>query len=314
MKSKEEFITYYKTLIENDVELQEKQKTLERKNVKKYAKFILPIPFLILLAFLTVVLTGEFFAFLFFFPIIFGGVFVIILVSLIGYAIPMLKNRRVFKYVEDKYKDKLVTYLMEDKIYSFKKEEYIDKKTFGESKLYGYYNRYEGEDLTTIVVPNKENDLMIRFSDLLVKNVTKDKDGHNHTRIIFDGVFGVVEFSRPYDLMMSINGFSWFSNLEKVELESIEFNKMYKVHTNDQIRARMVLKPNRMDEMLRYSGKSLRASLKGNKLYFGIWGSKMFSAEVADSGKEISVNDFYNDVKMINEFIEMLIETLKDFE
>lgn len=311
MKSKQEFLDYYKSLTEHDTELKEREKTLVKPKLTEKPKFLIILPFLVpIMAFAAIAFGGfELLAvlpFLMFF--IFIGLFVFLIIN---FAIPYLKNYRAFKIINDKYKEPLIKFLMEDKIYSYNKKEYINKKDFNKSKMFGYYNRYKGEDLTTVYIPNKNNDLFLRFSDLTVEEHETDKDGKSSTHTVFHGVFGFIEFSKTYDLSLSINCNGWFSGNERVELESIEFNKNYKVHSNDQILSRVILTPKRMEYMMKYKGKHSKIILVGNRIYFAFAGSDMFAPSVAEHAQEVSVDDFYEDVKNMNDMIEQVKQVLE---
>lgn len=318
MKTKQEFLNYYAELIKNDNDLTQKQKDLSTKtSYQSVYKFfgilgLVGVGILLLISLLSgdvdvLIALGIFVVVgaLLFFPI-----FILITKAIL----PYVKKQKALRYFEEKYKHRLVTYLLDDKIYSYRHEEKMDQKVFKESGMFGSYNRYYGEDLMTIVAPSVHGDLVFNFSDLDVQHVTKDKDGNDQTHTVFRGVFGVCYLTKPFSFSISVNSRINFKQ-EKVNLESIEFNKKFKVYTDDQISARVIFTPDRMEKILAFhatnSNKAV-VNVQQNKIYFGAWGANLFKPIVESQSKNITAEDFYYDVKMLENLIELLKQILDD--
>lgn len=256
-----------------------------------------------------------------FLPVVLIAVIIVLYVFVI---IPIIKKNLKLKYLklkyfENKYKNILVNYLLEDKNFNYDKKEYISREIFRESKLFGQFNNYSGEDLVNIDVPNDKNNYTIMFSDLNVFNKEVKYDFRTRTSSteitpVFNGIFGVVSFEKNFNFNLSINRKIYAS--EKVVLEGIDFNKKFAIYSNDQIISRVVFTPDRMERMLKIKKpKSTVAYLNQNKLFFAFFNTHLFNAEFVDKELTISVDDFYEDVKNLNLFIEEInnLTQLKDY-
>lgn len=315
MKSKAEFLEYYEKLVENDTELQNVKSTLKAKNAKKgnVGKILL---FVLCSVFFVITLIGLFPPLVLYYGFVFIhiGFCIFILGLLIFVIIPHYREQRVIVFFESKYKEKLVNFLLEDKQYHYDSQKYIDEKFFQGSKMYGYFNRYRGEDLVTISFPTEKGKVLIKFSDIDVENVSRDSDGNTSTSTVFNGVFGFVNFEKPFKFTMSVNHRQ--PKEQKVDLESETFNKKFKIYSNDQIYSRLVLTPDRIHKILNLKTPGyVKMALNQNTLYFGFEGAKLFSTQIKKDGVvSISVDDFYHDVELINTLIEEIKQLVKYIE
>lgn len=312
MKSKKEFLEHYNQISKQDLELKDKQeKLMVQKNLGWLKHLWVVLGFLLLVIMISFVNLGDSMWGMLISPaqlifIAFISVFVLLVVYVF---VPAYKRQAVFQIINEKYKGKLIKFLMEDKTYSFNKDAYIEQNHFVESNLYGYFNRYNGEDLTTLVVPSKNGDFVVRMADLDVEQVTEHKNGTT-TTTIFNGVFGYVVFAKKYAFELSVNQ---KCGREKVGLESIEFNKKYKIYSNDQILSRMILTPDKMEKFLKYE-KQVKINFVGNKMFFGISGAKLFNPEIDFKNKKVLVDDIYSDIECMLDVFGQLDEILKVLE
>ncbi len=317
MKTKEEFIDFYNNLSLDDLAIKKDNKKIGTTEI--FVLIALMISIIPIIIALTIIVESVFFKI--FLPIVLIAVIIVLYVFVI---IPIIKKNLKLKYLklkyfENKYKNILVNYLLEDKNFNYDKKEYISRDIFRESKLFGQFNNYSGEDLVNIDVPNDKNNYTIMFSDLNVFNKEVKYDFRTRTSSteitpVFNGIFGVVSFEKNFNFNLSINRKIYAS--EKVVLEGIDFNKKFAIYSNDQIISRVVFTPDRMERMLKIKKpKSTVAYLNQNKLFFAFFNTHLFNAEFVDKELTISVDDFYEDVKNLNLFIEEInnLTQLKDY-
>ena len=232
---------------------------------------------------------------------------------MICFLIPYFQKQKVLRFFDAKYKDQLIRFLLEDKVFLFERENYVKQTDFSQSKMFSYFNRYSGEDLVTIVTKISAGEAVIRFSDLLVQNVSKDSKGNSSTTTIFNGVFGYVQFLKQFEFQLGMNNGFW--KYEKVSLESIDFNKSFKIYSSDQIMARLIFTPDRMQKLLNYKlSRKISLHLFNNRIYFAFHGQELFQSVLHSNQSQINVDDFYNDVCVINTLIEEMKAILKDID
>lgn len=152
---------------------------------------------------------------------------------------------------------------------------------------------FEGtyKDLKIVISENKitqgtGKNSTTTFEGLFIK-LKMRKQVDSHTIVAQDGSFEkfMTNFYLP----------SKFEGLEKTELEDPEFNKMFDVHTDDEVGARYILTVSFMERLKRlkevYNAKDIRASFKGNTLLIALYCKKdMFvlgdvRKPVTDSGE-----------------------------
>lgn len=311
MKSKEEFLAYDNQLTENDVELENKTKNAPKMKFNlKWLYLLILIPVAIIISIVSTISQNNL-AYAFVPAIFIPIIFVVLIVVAIICLIPYFQRCKVVRYFEGKYKDKLVNFLLEYKTFLFEKEKYVTENDFRKSKMFSSFNRYEGEDFVTIVTSTQIGEMVIRFSDLNVENVTKDSKGNSSTTTVFNGVFGYCQLEKHFEFKLGVNSGFW--KYEKVSLESIDFNKKFKLYSNDQITSRLIFTPDRMQKLMdKNLSKRLSIHLFDNRIYFAFHREELFKTVLSNSTNQINVDDFYHDIQALNEMIEELKKILND--
>jgi len=206
--------------------------------------------------------------------------------------------------------------------FTYNPEGKIDPVKYDLSGLFSTsYDKYEGEDY----VKGELNGVSFEFSDLHTQYKTTDSKGRTHWHTIFKGTFFVSEFNKSFkgrvlvypDYSEKLLG--PFANtlqklnshgLEFVKMDSPEFEKEFKVYSNDQILARYVLSTSLMEKIVKFKrsiNKPLYLSFKNNMVFVAVSGNNNFQAPVFKS-----VTDYEYVEKMIENFyfISSLVETL----
>lgn len=318
MVSKEEFRNYVEELIENNEELQNNIKSTNKKSSSAIFKSFTTI--IVMLMFLSVVLMPVAIILIFVFAISEGA-----------------KNVKIQK-IENKYKDKLVDFLLKDFEHSFDKNGGIDSIEYRNSPMYRYYDKYETEDFLRINLSSKNDagtSCYMQLCDLhtytqeivenkgtsfgnnnmtMLNNHMLENDNSYETRnvTVFDGTFGFIDFKESFKTSLYINCASKFYNrgAQYVKLEDMSFNKKFSVYSNDQIESRYILNPRTMDLLDKLNDKVcgkaskfhryLAIALVDNRMYFSFKGGfKLFGLNYKCKNPNEIFDDFYDDIDII---------------
>jgi len=230
------------------------------------------------------------------------GVFFSFILFAIGAIYKSFKSKTLHT-IERTHMDEIIAKLLEGQKFDYNKNSYIDARIFKESGfIYADYanaiNKYNGEDCLALFIPFSANgknssEVVLVVSDVCAQEeyIETDENGNETTKIrtYYDGAFGYITFPFAFGSNIFINAYSR-GKAEKVSLEDIEFNKRFKIYSNDQLGARVVLTPDVMQKLklLEYRFKSLKVAMVGNRMYFGAphrnlfnikTGTKTFSSE-----------------------------------
>ena len=151
-------------------------------------------------------------------------------------------------------------------------------------------DRYQGDDLVT----GESKQSTFSFSEVHSQIYVKDSKGRKQLQTQFKGLFFMAEFNKHLqshtvivpDLAERLLGNMGqqlqklnFSRGELVQMENVDFEKIYAVYGRDQVEARYILSPKLMERLVSFSEKhELTPSLafKGNHVYVAIPISKDF--------------------------------------
>jgi hypothetical protein len=206
---------------------------------------------------------------------------------------------------------------------SMHSDKYILKSDFEASELFGSYNQYSGEDF----VQGKIDGLSVQLSELNVRMVT-GSGKNKKSRKVFKGVFFQVKVLSAFRstlllrpdlaerflgkyLGQMIQG-NPFEQYPLVKLESTEFERYYKVHSNSQIESRKVLTPAVLQRFVDFRKKYKHAvylSLKQDQLRVAIDIPKnLFESRIFSS--LLNMKD-YEEIKELIDLIHEILATLK---
>lgn len=180
---------------------------------------------------------------------------------------------------------------------------HIPLDVYQRSKLFTKgVDRYKGDDLVHGVIEKTD----FQFSELHseYKTETRDKNGRKQTswHTIFKGLFAHLDFNKEIkgetlvlpDTAESLLG-SFGKKLQSmsgrgklINMENVEFEKLFVVYGSDQIEARYVLTPTMMEAMIRIKkeyNKDVYFSFIGSRVFFAISISKdLFEPRIFSSG------------------------------
>ncbi|MEO1642059.1 MAG: DUF3137 domain-containing protein [Pseudomonadota bacterium] len=151
------------------------------------------------------------------------------------------------------------------------------------AKLMPGYDNRKFEDLI------EGNRAEAKFSLVECKLTEEQGSGKNRRTVTtFQGLLFHIEYPRNFlgRTLLARRGWSkgWFSNkdLEKVDLTSVELAKAFQVYSNDQVEARYLLTPDRMERLIalerHFQGGKLRGIFEGDHLTLALEAKDQFEA------------------------------------
>lgn len=187
-------------------------------------------------------------------------------------------------------------------------------------------DRYNGEDLVEAQVDKTK----LQFSELHTeyKTVTTDSKGRRQTHwsTIFKGVFFTIDFNKAFksstvvlpDYNQQIFGdlFKSFQlgkrgNAKLVNMDNPEFEKQFKVYSEDAIEAHYLLSPNLMERIMHLKEKfdqNIYLSFSNSKLYLAISNNENLFEAPALWGNP----NFLEIVKAYHDYLHNCLEIVED--
>jgi len=178
---------------------------------------------------------------------------------------------------------------------------------------------YSGDDY----VEGKRDKTFFCFSELHTRH--REGSGKSeHWETIFQGLFFIGDFNKNFsgrtyvwseqdpqlDFFSGI--FSSFSNgLEKVKLESTEFERKFIVYGSDQVEARYILTPSFMERLTRLDnmlgGQGLSFSFVNTNIHAAVpIDGELFEPSVFSANDYRKLGSYYHTVRMVFEIIDEL--------
>lgn len=195
----------------------------------------------------------------------------------------------------------------------------INRDDYYSSGLYlTQWDDYNGDDY----VEGQLDKTYFCFSELHTQyRKQSGKTSHNVT--IFKGLFFIGDFNKHFrgrtyvwsrsnpQMNFIIKHFSSFgANLEKVSLESSNFERSFVVYSNDQVEARYLLTPAFMERMMRLKqmmGDGISFSFINTNIFVAIpIEGKLFEPNIFSPNDYQQAGDYYNTVHIVIDIINEL--------
>ena len=248
--------------------------------------------------------------------------FMPILVTVLG-ALSVIMFILAFKHSknglgEDIFLEKYLSTVVKDVANSiFSKATFTLKDTFNCENIYemsGFETDYDVFD-HEITGDLKYGNRDIKVFKIETQVREKDEDGDVHYETSFAGLFGVMEINYILDGEIDIN--RWGDNpraFPKVNMDSVNFNKIYRVYSSDKVLAMQLLTHDVMDEILKLYNKNngLEFRIVENKIYFRIEDYLLLGnyAKEAINRKELDRN--YTCFLILKEIVDLIEKAMKD--
>jgi hypothetical protein len=249
---------------------------------------------------------------------IFFVLFFIFLLATIVFSIIFYNRKK--NYVAG-FKENLVHSIIKfiDPNLSYNPYGHISRKDYEKSGLFlKHPDKYAGDDY----VEGWRDKTVFCFSELHTEyKVSSGKNTSWHT--IFKGLFFIADFNKHFHgrtyvysesnpqlgfFTKMFSSFAW--NLEKVKLESAEFENRFVVYSNDQVEARYILTPSFMERLVKLQdmmGDTVSYSFVDTNVYVAIpIRDKLFEPSVFSPNKYESLGHYYNTIHIVFDVIDEL--------
>ena len=200
---------------------------------------------------------------------------------------------------------------------NFNLDQGISYQKISETKMMDMGDSFSSNDY----VCGKYKDISFESSDVEITETRTDSDGDSYTVTLFRGQWYIFDFNKSFkaDLQVCEKGFSnsrrggLFSKtpFKKVELEDMEFNKLFKVYAQNELDAFYVLTPNTMENikklLSKINGKLLLCFIN-ERLHIGVESNKDFYEASLRKKVDIpsSIEKTKNEISVITDFIDIL--------
>lgn len=249
--------------------------------------------------------------------------FVIAILSIILSICMIMNIRKTKKYYRGDFREKIISYLLEEKKYRFDKNGRISSLDFECSQFAKKsYSCFRSSDLLVINIPNndgKKSNIDFQIADVDAYELHVDSKGNRSTSDVYQGMFGYVTFENKFKCILTINsGYKLKgTKLEKVVLEDIDFNNEFDVKSNDQLEARYILTPDMMEKILKLEKiiKNVKIVFANKTLYIGAEKVNMFELKKYKKGDPLTVfENLYDEIELVLSIVEELKNNDKVFK
>ena len=237
----------------------------------------------------------------------------------IGIIVTAIVTNKPTKEFRKLYKDRVVgdafSKIFEDVVYT--PDVGIDRKVIADTQMMYMGDIYRSNDH----ISAKYKGIGLEAADVNIQEEHRDSDGDTTYVTIFSGQWFIFDFNKSFKADLQVvdkhfgnakrGGLFSKKKFNKVELEDIEFNKIFKVYAERDEDAFYVLSPGTMEKI-----KTLRNGTKGkillcfinNKLHVGLYnGLDMFEPKIF---KKVNLQQeeekVLGEIRIITNFVDTL--------
>ena len=280
----------------------EELERVRKKAKNKILTFIFGILFLTMILFVT-------FAPLSFFIIVFGTI------------ITFLATKKDVKAFKDMYKNEIVLSSF-NKVctnVNFDLDKGISCSVIAGTGMMYMGDRYSSNDYIT----GQYKNINFEMSDVHIEEEYTDSDGDTHYVTIFRGQWYIFDFNKSFKANIQVCE-KTFRNakrkrlfvkeeekFKKVELEDINFNKLFKTYAQNELDAFYVLTPNTMERIKKVNNRvkgHLLLCFIDNRLHIGLYNNKdLFEVSVFKKvDLEKATKKTMDEISIITNFVDIL--------
>ncbi len=250
------------------------------------------------------------------------GLFLSACPLIIGLILLFARHTKGYNSIINSYKSIVVDYALQGEKFEYNKYGVINKLIYGEAQLPSGYDDYHGEDLLSIAIPDNDGnptDTKLFISDVTTTKTERDEEGRLSTYNYYDGVLGYIEFPFRFNCTLTINrsDYKTPTRMGNVKLESIDFDNIYKVKTDNQIEARYILTTDLMQKLIQLAMRAFNPGfvLVRNKMFITFPHNHLF--ESYDRNKKFDgtiFKPFYDDIEMLMGIVKEIQRNDKIFK
>ena len=245
------------------------------------------------------------------------GAFILLIAAIIMLVVFYYKRKKYVSWFKENIVHGIIKFI--DPGLHYNPVGHVHKNDYVNSGLYPEHtDRYLGDDY----VEGRRDKTTFCFSELHTeKEVTSGKSTHWET--IFKGLFFIGDFNKNFQgrtfiysennpqlgfFSKMFSSFAW--NLERVKLESIEFESKFIVYSSDQVEARYILTPSFMERLVKLQdlmGDRTSYSFVDTNVYVAVpISDELFEPSVFSENDYNRLGDYYNTVHIVFDIIDEL--------
>ena len=159
----------------------------------------------------------------------------------------------------------------------------------------------------------------LKIYDIHTQERHEDSDGNTTYVTTFKGLFGVMSLSHNFNNEIYINKKGRnYNKLEQVNMDSVVFNKEYKVLATDKVLAMQLLTHDVMDQILALAeankGKKINYEFRimNDKLYYRIFNYNTFTNGSKEAINRAELENDYNNVKLFIDILNIVEKSVYD--
>ena len=196
----------------------------------------------------------------------------------------------------------------------------LNKQVLAATQMINTGDRYSSNDLTM----GKYKNVNFTQADVHIEEECTDSDGDTHYTTIFRGRFMIFEFPKKFNFKLEVVS-KFFGvgkvpgrnpqtgrKFEKFEVESIDFNKKFKIYAEDGFETFYLLDPSfilKIEKVSAEYDKKMIFCFVDNKLYVGInEGKDSFEPPRPSKpiDEQLEIEKVSHDIKVITDFVDEL--------
>lgn len=196
----------------------------------------------------------------------------------------------------------------------------LNKQVLAATQMINTGDRYSSNDLTM----GKYKNVNFTQADVHIEEEYTDSDGDTHYTTIFRGRFMIFKFPKKFNFKLEVVS-KFFGvgkvpdrnpqtgrKFEKFEVESIDFNKKFKIYAEDGFEAFYLLDPSfilKIEKVSAEYDKKMIFCFVDNKLYIGLnEGKDSFEPPRPSKpiNEQLEIEKVSHDIKIITDFVDEL--------
>lgn len=246
-------------------------------------------------------------------PVLAIGTIICMTIIIISIMISFIKNKaKEYKKIYKAYFVKqTATQFLKDLSYSHEKG--LDIKILSDTQMINTGDRYLSNDLMT----GKYKDVTFTQSDVTIEKEIEWENSYSYYKI-FKGQFIIIDFPKKFNYRLEVVSNSFRANripnsFKRFEVESPEFNKKFKIYSNDGFETFYLLDPTIITKIEKLSlkyNKKMIICFNDNKICIGIDSKKdLFEppCPFRKTSEKEEANKIQKHVKLITNFIDGLL-------
>ena len=184
----------------------------------------------------------------------------------------------------------------------------------------GGFERFDRFFSNDAIIGTLEGGYPINMAEVHTEEKSKDEDGHTTYRTIFYGLFAEIDINKiiPTTIKIRKNSISLFSNKDKIEMDSGEFEKIFNVYADNKIIAMQLLTADIMQMFIDFKEKNKitpEITLYRNNLFIRFATGNVFEATMFKNALDFdSLKKNYDIINFTLEITDKIVKNIQETE